>query len=108
MEEEKRSEISKKESWQGEWWVHHHRDEVAKSIYRATQEVEAWAEVGNGGRREGQYRFGFSNEGYGLGFGERKVANEKGRDVELELGLKETLMGLNEDWQQIAIRLKGG
>lgn len=62
--------------------VHSHRHEVAKPIDGAAQEVEPWAEVGDGGGCEspggGQDGFGFSDEGHGLGFGERKVADERG------------------------------
>jgi len=61
--------------------VHCHRDKVVEPIYGVAQGVETLAEVADGVRREGlgggQYGFRF-NEGHGLGFGERKVADEKG------------------------------
>jgi len=61
--------------------VHRHRDKVAEPVYGVSHEVEARAKVADDIRRKGpdggQYGFGFNDEGHGLGFGKRKVVDEK-------------------------------
>lgn len=65
--------------------VNGERNEVPEAIDGASEEVEARAEVGDGGGGEGgdggEDRGGFSGEGRVVGFGvggEREVANERG------------------------------